>query len=466
MTKRTKKQIKKQTIKDFWCFYPFDGLTVDPTGKAQPCPCWSTHPGHTIADMKTSTQTAPQLFDSKHLASIREKMSKGERNESCEICYKKEEGGRRSQRQRKIYRYFINTPHPIKHEQLTDEFCKKYEPRLKAIELNFSNTCNLACAMCNRTHSSGWMQQEKLMPQTLKDRISPIYGKPWGTPHEPFQSYILNQRFIDSIIDNIQTYESIMIKGGEPLYDKRCIAFLDRISKLNPDVKLIIVTNATMIGPKMRSILNRFSNLELNLSIDGTGPIYEWIRGFSWERVNANIMQLMKMSSIKMLDINVTVSLYNIMHLNDIVSYFSRFEPKATKYLMSFNVVMEPWMNAYMTLPTFKKKWATSVYAEVGKWFVPENYLDGYQKLVHFDSFSNHEIPVSDYNQENTLGINKPDFDNIKNNLYNKPDQAVYTQQMIILACDYINWLNGIRKKRLQDYAPHIKLMMEQNGYK
>ena len=133
---------------------------------------------------------------------------------------------------------------------------------------------------------------------------------------------------------------------------------------------------------------------------------------------------------------------------------------------MSFNVVMEPWMNAYMTLPTFKKKWATSVYAEVGKWFVPENYLDGYQKLVHFDSFSNHEIPVSDYNQENTLGINKPDFDNIKNNLYNKPDQAVYTQQMIILACDYINWLNGIRKKRLQDYAPHIKLMMEQNGYK
>ena len=100
MAKRTK--IKLKSRKDFWCFYPFDGLTVDPTGKAQPCPCWSTHPGHTIADMKTSTQTAPQLFESEHLSLIREKMNNGERNESCEICYKKEERGMRSQRQRKI----------------------------------------------------------------------------------------------------------------------------------------------------------------------------------------------------------------------------------------------------------------------------------------------------------------------------------------------------------------------------
>ena len=127
-----------QTKKDFWCFYPFDGLTVDPTGKAQPCPCWNKHPGHTIADMKTSTKTAQELFNSEHLASIREKMSKGERNESCEICYKKEESGIRSQRQRKIERYFNKTPFSTRREQLTNEFCQKYKPRLKAIELNFS----------------------------------------------------------------------------------------------------------------------------------------------------------------------------------------------------------------------------------------------------------------------------------------------------------------------------------------
>ncbi len=86
-----KMQTKKQTKENFWCFYPFDGLTVDPTGKAQPCPCWNTHPGHTIADMKTSTKTASELFNGEHLASIREKMNNGERNESCEVCYKKEE---------------------------------------------------------------------------------------------------------------------------------------------------------------------------------------------------------------------------------------------------------------------------------------------------------------------------------------------------------------------------------------
>ena len=91
--------------------------------------------------------------------------------------------------------------------------------------------------------------------------------------------------------------------------------------------------------------------------------------------------------------------------------------------------------------------------------------LFGYQELVYFDSLSNHEIPVSDYNQENTLGVNKPDFDNIKNSLY-VGNTICNSTDMIKLACDYINWLNGIRKKRLQDHAPHIKLMMEQNGYK
>ena len=78
------------------------------------------------------------------------------------------------------------------------------------------------------------------------------------------EQMIWSQDFVDSIIDNIKEYESVMIKGGEPLFDKRCVNFLDRISKINPYVKVIIVTNVTMLTPKMLEILKRF-NQDLTL---------------------------------------------------------------------------------------------------------------------------------------------------------------------------------------------------------
>ena len=134
------------------------------------------------------------------------------------------------------------------------------------IDLNFSNTCNLACSMCNRTHSSGWMQQEKTMPEFIKNELK--RGYKWlGTPWDNFKPYVLSDKFVQSIIDNIHDYKFIMIKGGEPLYDKRCIAFLHKVAELNPAVRIVIVSNITTVTPRILETLSKLENLELNFSI-------------------------------------------------------------------------------------------------------------------------------------------------------------------------------------------------------
>ena len=416
---------RDEDLKKYWCLYPFDGFTVDPTGKAQPCPSWTDHKGHILEDMRTSKKTASEIFNTGRLAEIRKQMANGQRVASCSSCWHNEEEGLKSRRIRKIQG-------KLKVNSLPDNFAQSYKPKLKHIELNFSNSCNLACVMCNRTHSSGWYQQEKSMPLELKDKLKMMYNL-IHTPLDTFKSFVLSQDFVDSIIDNIKEYESVMIKGGEPLFDKRCVNFLDRISKINPYVKVIIVTNVTMLTPKMLEILKRFNDIQINLSIDGIGETYEWVRGYSWEKINMNFISLMDQASKHMeVDINVTLSIFNIHVVPDMLDYFSKFKTIPGKYLMSFHLVYEPWMTLN---------------------------LGGEQVLKDF--LTNTEPKMKTYVNADTMTTTQSDIDNIITYMKTggfKTNLAPEKHKQ--LAREYINWMNKVRGKNIQDISPYVKRLL------
>jgi len=419
--------MKKKTIKDFWCYYPFDGMTIDPTGKVQPCPIWSSHQGHTIMEMsKAGDMTAPEVFNSKRLNEIRKIMSQGKPVDSCHSCYNNEKAGYKSKRQRKIVE-------ELETNSLTDDIARNYKPRLKHIELNFSNTCNLACAMCNRTHSSGWMQQDKLMPEHLESKVSKLY-KEIGTPRENFKPYALSDKFVQSIVDNILGYNSIMIKGGEPLYDKRCIAFLHKVAELHPTVKIVIVSNITTLTPRMIDTLSKLKNLELNFSIDGIGSIYNWIRGFDWNEIDKNFKTLIKLENIKSIDVNVTVSLWNIHLLADMVKHFSQFRPASKKYFMSFHIVYEPWMHCSLSDDKLKNYFTNTIKPLMEQWT---------------------------FDKEKHMGFEQTDLDHVETHLYSNDLKYGTRIENITLAKEWINWLNSVRNMKLENEAPHIKRLLE-----
>ena len=416
------------SVKDTWCYYPFDGISVDPTGKVMPCPCWSTHPGHTVMKMsQAKDMTANEVFNSKRMNEIRSTMLQGKKVDSCHHCYMNEKAGLKSKRQRKIVE-------ELDTKKLTDEIALNHKPKLKMIELNFSNTCNLACSMCNRTHSSGWMQQEKTMPEFIKNELK--RGYKWlGTPWDNFKPYVLSDKFVQSIIDNIHDYKFIMIKGGEPLYDKRCIAFLHKVAELNPAVRIVIVSNITTITPRMLETLSKLENLELNFSIDGVGKVYEWIRGFSWNKLHENFMKLITLSNVRSVDVNVSVSLWNVHILDQMVKHFSQFKPLSKKYFMSFHIVHEDWMNCSLADDTLKDYFKNTIKPELEQW-----------------TFEN----------KKHMCIEKTDLKHIETMLYSKNTKYGSRPEMSKLACKWITWLNGIRKINLEEEVPHVKRLFNQ----
>ena len=70
--------MQNKSIKDFWCFFPFDGMTVEPSGNVKPCPIWCTDEDHLITDLKLNPeQTVDGIFETSKLKTMRSHMKKG-----------------------------------------------------------------------------------------------------------------------------------------------------------------------------------------------------------------------------------------------------------------------------------------------------------------------------------------------------------------------------------------------------
>lgn len=132
--------------------------------------------------------------------------------------------------------------------------------------LNMSHICNLKCIMCNqRQHGDGDLD------------LFPV-----GNMIE----------LIDSV--GIDTFSKIIIWGGEPFFSKDSVKFIDYLCNKAIDehyeTKICIISNCTeldLFTDKLRNI----KNVELAISMDGFGEVYEAIRvGAKYEKVIANIM--------------------------------------------------------------------------------------------------------------------------------------------------------------------------------
>ena len=348
--------------KKHFCYLPFEGFTVDPRGKAIPCPAWTDNPDMMFADLRTGNETINDIFHGKKMSSMRKMMSRDQKVEACSVCYRKESKGLLSQRIKVARRKRVQKQLQTLFEDVDNKFLKvEHKPKIKSLELNFSNQCNLACAMCNHTHSSGWLKQEQTMPTHIRKLRDAYPGFLAGVP---FEQYILKKNFVDSIIDNIEGLEQIMIKGGEPLYDKNCLYLLEALTKVKPDIKIIIVSNITHVPQRTLDIFAKLQNLNINASIDGVGKTYEWVRGFDFAKINENYRMLSKLPNIKRLDVNMCTSIYNIHNVMDTINHFLKYfklnykKSDGTldkKYSFAFGFAGEPWSDQGILLDEDKQ---------------------------------------------------------------------------------------------------------------
>lgn len=193
------------------------------------------------------------------------------------------------------------------YSDINEEFTKKNPKSIVHFDISFGTTCSQQCIMCNSRFSSKWLADDIALKEEGNDvRMWKQFDLAnWSITHEQLDQ-------IASLVD--EHTRKIEIKGGEPLYDKRFEYFVNKVLEKNPDVEFSTNTNGMHFNDKTIEMLNNIKRLNIDVSIDGTGKLYEWVRSSDWDELEKNWNNVLgKLKHTP--NLNYTTMCYNVDHI-------------------------------------------------------------------------------------------------------------------------------------------------------
>ncbi len=278
-----------QTNKSF-CIFPFIELL--------------TNNDHTTVCCRSTTPIIPvnQLKDfatDQHYQAIRQRMIDGKlMPEHCRTCYALEHMGMISARQQET----VEWANRLNLNSLED---------LQAItkpvyyEVRPSNRCNLQCRMCDPSNSE-LINQEYFKLKIIDTMVDFAYSG-------------------FDIVD-LDSVKKLYVAGGEPTAMPEFFEFLDRCIQNRSTFEFTVNTNANKFSDKFKTQLSKLPHIQFIVSIDGYRDLNHYIRWpSSWDSIIDNVKYLC--ANHHTVSFNVTVSLYNVAELHDLLSFFDREFP-------------------------------------------------------------------------------------------------------------------------------------------
>jgi hypothetical protein len=250
------------------------------------------------------------------LQQIQSQMLENIRPDACSACWSLEDAGAVSDRQLKNAAIDLYLNKNLK--DLVKE-CQQGNYSTVHYKIDTSNTCNATCVTCDSESSSAWAALEKKNTQQSKSQ--------WKIHPEQTHHWI-----------NFDTAASISFRGGEPLLSKSNFYILEQLLQHNnSDCFVSFVTNGSVeITDYQKHILSKFKNINFCFSIDGVGPVFEYMRyPLKWDMLLKNI-EYCKNNNI-MSSVSYTLSNLNIFYHAQTVKWFVDHD---MNYLI--NVVYSP----------------------------------------------------------------------------------------------------------------------------
>lgn len=216
-------------------------------------------------------RTVKDLFNPIAKRIQQDKMLKGEKPDECSYCWKLEEKNLKSDREYKSLHF--------KESLLPENYLdRKFDFKPKALELAFSNVCNLACSYCSPSFSTEWINDIKNngMYKTANTDIRLHYSR--GIDDNKPVDMNLFWEWFEDISEGL---ESIRITGGEPLLHEETFETFAKMKNVNPDVECVIHTNLCQkpkIIERFISSVNEFKTVRINVSNESAGKVAEFIR--------------------------------------------------------------------------------------------------------------------------------------------------------------------------------------------
>jgi sulfatase maturation enzyme AslB (radical SAM superfamily) len=148
------------------------------------------------------------------------------------------------------------------------------DPEEFVLGVCFDNICNLKCVTCSPTHTS-----QLISEWTKLESFNGKFDKKYYTT-------IMKQApskfdFVKSALTNTKFKKlRLEIFGGEPLINPTVFEFMDWLAEqpYASQTLLGITTNGTVYTDKIKEYTKKFKHVGLQLSIDGTGESFEYLR--------------------------------------------------------------------------------------------------------------------------------------------------------------------------------------------
>ena len=287
------------------CLAPWTHTYLSPQTERRMC-CASREPAQNFQQyIDTSAGTGKYIpitldehWNGEHMRSVRRRMMAGETLPECEVCNDK-------LLNTSVYRSYFDSLFGHKYNEVMESTASDGSTTMLPVswDYRFSNLCNFKCRMCGDMLSSSWESEQR--QHNMINWSDPKNN--WMQPEvkkqiEQFQDNQVEAEFSQAVEEH--RVEEVYWVGGEPLMYEQHWRYMKRIIELGdgPNVYARYNTNLSRINYKginlYSDILNRLRDWQICASIDGTGPIGEYIRtGLDYNEWLENFRQGTKIAS-------------------------------------------------------------------------------------------------------------------------------------------------------------------------
>ena len=286
-----------------WCPLPWVHSHCSAIGTFKPC-CNAEGQDSNIS-IRNSDYDLTSWFQGPEMQQLRSDLNRGIKNSMCGRCWRTEERAGTS----------IRTSMQDKFDSMVED-----GPRIQYLDLKLTNQCNLRCRMCSPSDSNLIAEErDSLLAQGLTPPSNYAHGSKQLASIKPEL-----QQDVYTILE--QGVRVLKFTGGEPLVQQPVLDILHYIVDKGyaKDIRLQLTTNATKFSNRFMDLFKEFDRVHLNISVDGTGTTYEYIRyPYRWDNFNDRIRLLENVTRGKYdisYDFTCVPQLFNIENLGRLQS--------------------------------------------------------------------------------------------------------------------------------------------------
>lgn len=259
------------------------------------------------------------------LEKLQRDLLNGTPSEYCQKCWVLEKSGKDSRRIQENRFLDFKLDRDI---GLLELDCAQGKNQEIMYQIYLSNLCNQACTTCGPQLSTKWIELYRQSDLPLR------------VERKTLELDKLNLKYADA--------KRFYIVGGEPLFDPALIDLLQNLlDHNNTDCFISFVTNGSVkLSPKLKNLLENFTDLNMCISIDGVGKRFEYLRWPGrWDNLLENLSDYQQVTKNN-ISISYTLSSVNALYYKETIQWF---EDQNLRY--NHNIVYTPNWASLERLP-------------------------------------------------------------------------------------------------------------------